>query len=264
MTQAISRNFGRWSWTGPAAPRLRWLWGIAGIVGCGGMGRSHAKEFSELERSSVVAAADIDHDSVHRVAAEYAITTIYTDYREMLDGHPLDVVSLALPPAANLDAAVASFEAGANVLIAKPLAMNTDQAKRMIATADRCGKRISMALQNRFSPEARALRRFLANGKLGRVYHSRIWHGHEMHIPPTPTMYRRELAGGGVVFHTTVHLLDVTLWVLGNPKPVRVSASSYQRLARMKKPRVSWDGTAEDCDIDDFNVDEVEALTQCT
>ena len=75
-----------------------------------------------------------------------------------------------------------------------------------------------------------------------------------MHIPPTPTMYRRELAGGGVVFHTTVHLLDVTLWVLGNPKPVRVSASSYQRLGRMKTPRVSWNGSADECDIEDFNI----------
>ena len=225
-----------------------------GIVGCGAHGRGHIKGYTATPTAEVVAVADLDPEKANEAANDFKVAHHHADYREMLDRHELDIVSLALPPAANLDATLASLEAGANVLISKPLAMNVEQAKQMVEAADRCGKRLSMGLQNRFSPEARALRAFLADGKLGHVYHTRIWHGHEMHIPPTPTMYRRELAGGGVVFHTTVHLLDVTLWVLGNPKPVRVSASSYQRLGRMKTPRVSWNGSADECDIEDFNI----------
>jgi predicted dehydrogenase len=225
-----------------------------GIIGCGSHGQGHIKGYSEIPQAAVVAVSDLAPEKTREASLAYDVGHHYTDYREMLDRHELDIVSLALPPAANLDATVASLEAGAHVLISKPLAMNVGQAKQMIEASERCGKRLSMGLQNRFSPEARALRRFLSEGKLRHVYHTRIWHGHQMHIPPTPTMYRRELAGGGVVFHTTVHLLDVILWVLGNPRPVRVSASSYQKLGKMKTPRVSWGGTAEDCDIEDFNV----------
>ena len=131
---------------------------------------------------------------------------------------------------------MAAFEVSANVLVSKPLAMNLAEAKEMIATAKHCGKLMSMGLQNRSNPEVQALRQFLADGKLGNVYHTRLWHGHVMHIPGTPTMYKRHLAGGGVLFHTTVHLLDATLWALGNPKPVRASAASYQKVQPDENP----------------------------
>ena len=110
-----------------------------------------------------------------------------------------------------------------------------------------------MGLQNRCHPEVQALRQIVAEGRLGRIYHARLWHG-QMHIPPTPTMYRRELAGGGVLFHTMVHLLDAVLWALGNPRPVRATASSYQKLARMNNPPPTWEGPVEACDIEDFNI----------
>jgi predicted dehydrogenase len=224
-----------------------------GVIGCGGHGRGHLGRYREIPDAELVAVADLNPDRAREAAAEFGAPHHYADYREMFARHALDVVSLALPPAANRNAAVATLEAGANVLVSKPMAMNLAQAKEMVAAAGRCGRRISLSLQNRFHPEVRALRKFLAEGRLGRVYHTRIWHGHVMDIPGTPTMYRRSLAGGGVLFHTTVHLLDAALWVLGNPRPVRASAASYRKLPRMKKPAVTWPGSVEDCDIEDFN-----------
>ena len=225
-----------------------------GIIGCGGHGRGHIQGYTEIPRAEIIAITDVNPNRVREVAVEFGVPHHYTNYREMLEHHPLDIVSLALPPSANRDAAVAAFEAGANVLVSKPLAMNLAEAEEMVATAKRCGKLMSMSLQNRSKPEVQALRQFLADGKLGNVYHTRLWHGHVMHIPGTPTMYKRHLAGGGVLFHTTVHLLDATLWALGNPKPVRASAASYQKVRRMKTPIISWEGSVTDCDIEDFNV----------
>ncbi|MCZ6677879.1 MAG: Gfo/Idh/MocA family oxidoreductase [Candidatus Poribacteria bacterium] len=225
-----------------------------GIIGCGAHGRGHIRGYAEIPEAEVIAVAELNPERATGVAAEFGIRHNYTDYREMLTRHALDIVSLALPPAANRDAAMAAFEAGAHVLISKPLAMNLAEAEEMIATARRCGKLMSMGLQNRFDPDVRALRRFLAAGKLGHVYHTRIWHGHVMHIPGTPTMYKRCLAGGGVLFHTTVHLLDAILWALGNPKPVHVSGGSYRKVSQMKTPLVTWSGPVADCDIEDFNI----------
>ncbi len=235
-----------------------------GIIGCGAHGRGHIQNYAEIPEAKITAIADVNPDSVQKAAADFGVPYHYTDYREMLKRHPLDIVSLALPPSANRDAAVAAFEAGANVLVSKPLAMNLAEAEEMIGSAKRCGKLMSMGLQNRSNPEVQALRQFLAEGKLGNVYHTRLWHGHVMHIPGTPTMYKRHLAGGGVLFHTTVHLLDATLWALGNPKPVRASASSYQKVRRMKTPLITWQGSVEDCDIEDFNVGLVHFADEST
>lgn len=225
-----------------------------GIVGCGAHGRGHIQSYAEIPEAEIVAIVDMNPDRAQKAAVEFGVPHHYTDYREMLERHPLDIVSLALPPAANRETAIDGFEAGANVLVSKPLAMNLTEAEEMIAAAKRCGKLMSMGLQNRSNPEVRALRQFLADGKLGSIYHTRLWHGHVMHIPGTPTMYKRHLAGGGVLFHTTVHLLDATLWALGNPKPVRASAASYQKVRRMKNPPITWQGSVTDCDIEDFNV----------
>ena len=225
-----------------------------GIIGCGAHGRGHIQGYAEIPEAEIIAIADVNPDRVQEAATEFRIPYHYTDYRKMLERHALDIVRLALPPAANRDAAMDAFEAGANVLVSKPLAMNLAEAEEMVAAARRCGKLMSMGLQNRSDPEVRGLRQFLADGKLGNVYHTRLWHGHVMHIPGTPTMYKRHLAGGGVLFHTTVHLLDATLWALGNPKPVRVSAASYQKVRRMKTPLITWQGLVGDCDIEDFNV----------
>ena len=225
-----------------------------GIIGCGSHGRGHLQSYAEIPEAEIIAIADVNPDRVQEAAIEFGVPYHYTNYREMLSHHALDIVSLALPPVANRETAVEAFEAGANVLVSKPLAMNLAEAEEMIDAARRCGKLMSMGLQNRSDPEVRALRQFLADRKLGNVYHTRLWHGHVMHIPGTPTMYKRHLAGGGVLFHTTVHLLDATLWALGNPKPVRASASSYQKVRRMKTPLISWQGPVTDCDIEDFNV----------
>lgn len=225
-----------------------------GIIGCGGHGRGHIQNYAEIPETEIVAVVDLNPDRVQETAVEFGVPHHYTDYRKMLEHHALDIISLALPPAANRETAINAFEAGANVLVSKPLATNITEAEEMIAVAKRCGKLMSMGLQNRSNPEVQALRQFLADGKLGNVYHTRLWHGHVMHIPGTPTMYKRHLAGGGVLFHTTVHLLDATLWALGNPKPVRASAASYQKMRRMKTPLITWEGSVTDCDIEDFNV----------
>ncbi len=225
-----------------------------GVIGCGGHGRGHVQYYDQTPQARVVAVADVDGERAQKVAAEFAVAYHYADYAEMLRCHELDIVSLALPPPVNRNAVLAAFAAGAHVMVSKPLAANLAEAKEMVAAAQRSSKWMSMGLQNRCAPEVQLLRQVVAAGRLGRVYHTRLWHGHEMHIPTSPSLHRRQLAGGGVLFHTTVHLLDATLWALGNPKPVRAAAASYQKLGRMKSPPTSWEGDVAACDIEDFNI----------
>ena len=226
----------------------------AGVIGCGGHSHRHLQTYAEMPEMELVAVADLNPERARAAAEKFGAPHHYTDYREMLARHALDVVSLSLPPAVNRDAAVAALNGGAHVLVSKPMARNLAEAKDMVAAAERAEKRLSVGLQNRLYPESRALREFIAAGNLGRIYHSRLWHGHVMNIPDTPTMYKRSLAGGGVVFHTTVHLLDVILWILGNPRPVRVSSASYQKVRRMKNPAGAFSGPVAECDVEDFNV----------
>jgi predicted dehydrogenase len=225
-----------------------------GVIGCGGFGRRrHVGNYVKIPEAEVVAVADLNAERAREAAAEHGVPHPYSDYREMLDRHTLDIVSLGTMTFANRDAAVAALEAGVNVLVSKPMALNLAQAQEMVEAAERAGKLLIVGMQNRFISDVRALHDFLAEGKLGHVYHSRIWHGHVMGIPDHGGFHTRAKSGGGPLFHTTVHTLDSTLWMLGFPKPVRVSAMSYQKMSKMKEPIITWQGGLEAYDIEDFN-----------
>ena len=226
-----------------------------GVIGCGHHGRVHLRNYVEIPESELVAIAEVNPERAGEAAAEFGVPHHYTDFREMLERHTLDVVSVVTPPVAHRDAAVAAFGAGANVLVDKPLAMNLSEAKDIVSAAKGAAKLLSMCLQFRWDPEVRAVRQFIAEGTLGQVYHTRILsEGHIMNIPGYGVFHRRDQSGGGVLHSTTVHLLDAILWALGNPEPVRASGSNYQKVSKMKTPLVTWTGGVEACDIEDFNL----------
>ena len=72
-----------------------------GIIGCGAHGRGHIRGYMEIPEAEIIAIADMNPDRVREAAIEFGVPYHYTDYREILERHPLDIVSLALPPSAN-------------------------------------------------------------------------------------------------------------------------------------------------------------------
>ena len=144
------------------------------VIGCGAHGRGHVLHFNELPEARGVAVADTECERARGVAEAFSVPHHYADYRDLLANHALDIVSLALPPTANRDAALAAFAAGAHVMASKPLAANLAQAEDIVAAAKAAGKLLTMGLQNRFTPEVRALRQIVAERRLGHVFHTRL------------------------------------------------------------------------------------------
>ena len=223
------------------------------VIGCGRHGREcHLKSYAAMPDVEIVAVADADAARAEAAAAEFSVPRFYTDHQELLTEARPDVVSIVSPPAAHRQQTLDAFAAGAHVLCEKPLAMNVGEARQMVDAARSARRVLSMGLQSRFLASGRYLRQFLADGGLGDVYFTRVWSGHLMNIPGWGHFHRRALAGGGVLFATTVHILDFALWVLGNPQPVAVSGYQHQKLPRMKEPAITWEGPVGECDIEDF------------
>ena len=66
-----------------------------GIIGCGGMGKSHASTYTQNPTTRLVAAMDIRPESAKKLAEEFSIPAVYTDYNEMLKKEDLDMVSIS-------------------------------------------------------------------------------------------------------------------------------------------------------------------------
>src|SRR5205085_814387 len=100
-----------------------------GIVGTGRIAQNrHLPSYQRNDRVVVVAAADPVPESVHSAAAAFAIPSVYTDYREMLEREDLDAVSVCTPNKYHAPVAIAALRQGLHVFCEKPLVRSSISA----------------------------------------------------------------------------------------------------------------------------------------
>ena len=140
----------------------------AAVIGCGAQGRAgHVANYHKIDDVDLVAVCDVNLEQAQTVATEFGIPYVYSDYRELLDKHNLDLVSVCTPHAFHREQTVDAFEVGANVICEKALAVSSAEAAEMIAACKRHNKKMSMGLQNRGSAEGHVLKQFIDEGGLG-------------------------------------------------------------------------------------------------
>jgi predicted dehydrogenase len=209
-----------------------------GIVGTGGIARNrHIPWFSKHPKVTIVAASDPVKASVDEVTAQFGIPGNYTDYAEMFAKEQLDAAIICTPNKFHAPASIAALESGLHVLCEKPMALDPVEARTMLETAKRTGKTLSIGFHYRHMANVRAAKRVVDSGELGNIYMVRVTALRRRGIPSWGTFVQKEIQGGGAMIDFGVHLLDTALWLIGNPKPVEVSASLSQNLGT--KPNVN-------------------------
>jgi predicted dehydrogenase len=218
-----------------------------GVIGLG-MGRHHIEGFQRHPRAKVTAIADIDPDLLEQKARESRIKHSYEDYQKMLAKEELDIVSIATPNYLHLPISLAAFRAGCHVLCEKPMALNTAEAKTMLAASQEAGKRLMINFSYRFTPQSMALRRQVEEGVLGQIYYARTVWLRRRGIPRLGSWFgQKKYSGGGPLIDLGVHRLDLALWLIGYPRPVYVVGNCVQALGiEMAKQ------TGKPFDVEDF------------
>ncbi|MBX6351926.1 MAG: Gfo/Idh/MocA family oxidoreductase [Thermoflavifilum sp.] len=229
-----------------------------GIIGAGSIAELHLQTLHALAGDAeVVAIADVNLEAAHARAATHQIRRVYDSTDDLVRDSEVDAVIVALPNRWHADAAVAALSAGKAVLLEKPMAYNVAQAARIVE-AQRSAKRpLMMAHQMRWTWPTLEAVRLMEQGALGRVYHAHAAWLRRKGIPGWGSWFtRRAEAGGGPVMDLGVHMLDLTLHLLGWPQPVAVSAATYAELGPRRKGiggwgTPDWDGVF---DVEDFAV----------
>lgn len=211
----------------PSGRRLR-----IGIVGLG-IGRMHIEGWRQHPDAEVIAIADADAQRLAAVGDQFGIAARYPSAEAMLAAGGLDVVSVCTPNKFHKALTIAAFEAGAHVLCEKPMAMNADEGRAMLAAAKRTGKRLMINFSYRFSAASRGLKAQVDSGMFGEFYFGRtVWH-RRRGMPGFGGWFgTKALAGGGPLIDLGVHRLDLALWLMGYPKPTWVLGSTHDPIAR--------------------------------
>ncbi|MGH2558020.1 MAG: Gfo/Idh/MocA family protein [Thermomicrobiales bacterium] len=201
-----------------------------GVIGCGA-GTFHLEGYAEDPRTKIVALAGLDTARCQQIAKKFEVPEIYGDFRDLLEKADVEAVSVVVPNHLHLPIALAAFEAGKHVLVEKPLARTAAEGEQMVAAAKAAGKILAIAFQRRHRSDMVLLRQHIVDGGLGEIYYAKAHWMRRSGIPGLGTWFTsKELAGGGPLIDLGVHVLDMALWLMGNPKATSVSAATYAKI----------------------------------
>jgi predicted dehydrogenase len=213
-----------------------------GVIGCGA-GMFHLRGYSKDPRVKIVALAGLDTERCQRLAREYEIPRIHGDYQDLLTEKDIDAVSVVVPNHMHLPVAKAAFEAGKHVLVEKPLAGTSADGEQMVAEAKKHGKLLGIAFQRRWRHDVQIVKQQIEIGELGDIYYAKAYWMRRSGIPGWGSWFTsKSAAGGGPLIDLGVHVLDMALYMLGNPKITSVSASTYDHIGSQGKG--NWPGSA--------------------
>lgn len=189
-----------------------------GMIGCGAIAQWHARALAGRSDACLLAVADLREDAARQTAAEFQVERVYFDPHALLADNDVDAVILALPACVRTDLGIAAFRAGKHVLTEKPVAMNAQEVRSLIAAR---GNRVGAccSARPRFTEIARRATQFIASGNLGELRHLRCRSletaGPRPHTPPPLWRMSRKLNGGGILMNWGCYDLDFLLGICG-------------------------------------------------
>jgi predicted dehydrogenase len=195
---------------------LRW-----GVIGTGRIAAAFVADLELTESGRTVAVGSRSPRSADEFADRHRIPNRHPSYEEAVADPEVDAVYVATPHPMHRGAAVLALEAGKQVLVEKPFAMNAVEAGE-IADAARERDLFAMeAMWTRFLPHVVEIRRLLASGALGTIVSVSADHGQWFAEDPKSRLFAPEL-GGGALLDLGVYPVSFASMVLGAPS--RVSA----------------------------------------
>ena len=204
-----------------------------GIIGVGIIGKRHLETYAKIPGVELVAACDIDTPELDRVAALHNIPNKYYSFREMLKRTDLDAVDIALHNNLHMPVTCAVLESGKHAYCEKPIAGCYVDGRKMVETAKKCGKMLSIQLSTLFNKETLLARQIIDAGKLGHIYHARSTGFRRRGRPfvdgyGTAKFVDKNIAGGGALYDMGVYHISQILFLLGNPKVERIVGRTFQ------------------------------------
>ncbi len=187
-----------------------------GMVGMGGISRSHRTAWSQIPEAQIAAVCDIRPEKAEE-AAKATGGRAYLDFDEMLAKESLDILDICLPTYLHADFAVKALNRGLHVITEKPISLRREDVARVYDAAKKNGRRFMVAQVLRFWREYEVLRETVRSQRYGRVLS-----GQMSRLGNTPKWswdnWMRDPERSGLVpFDLHIHDLDYMIYTFGKP-----------------------------------------------
>lgn len=224
------------------------------VIGVGGIAKTHMPGWAASEHAEVIAGSDMMGPILQDWGKQHGVSKLSTNAADIINDPDVDIIDVCTPNMSHAELVIAALNAGKHVICEKPLAPTPAEIRKMIAARDASGKTLMTAQHFRFAGMSQAMKKEINDGALGDVYHARSWMLRRGWIPVRPGFIYKKNSGGGPCIDIGVHILDLTLWFMGNPKPISVSGVAKRALSLHKGAFSQWGGSLipDDMDVEDF------------
>jgi predicted dehydrogenase len=202
-----------------------------GVVGLGYAGEQHLKNFVRMPNVEAVALAGLEEERLQELGGRYGVPNLYKSWEDLVARDDLDVVSIGAPNHLHAPIAISALEGDKHVLCEKPLARTGTEAERIVRAAREADRAVHIAFTQRERGDVQALKRHVDEGNLGRIYHAKATWMRRNGIPSMGGWFTsKEMAGGGPLIDLGVHMIDMALYLMGEPQVESVSCATYAEL----------------------------------
>jgi predicted dehydrogenase len=212
-----------------------------GIIGAGNIGTSHVKVMKQISDIEIVSVTDVLVSKAQKLADDYEILHVCDSAEQLLSNDEIDAVVIGVPNKWHAPLAVQAMRSGKHVILEKPMALHVKDAKEILKIQRETGQLLMIPHQMRWEWLAMQIKEQVDAGALGRVYNAKAGWYRRKGIPGWGTWFtQKSESGGGPLIDIGVHLLDLSLYLMGNPKPVSVYGSTYAEFGPKKRGIGTW------------------------
>ena len=187
----------------------------AAVIGTGFWGKNHTRVYGELDSTELVAVCDVNRERAKAMANQFGVKA-YTSSSRMLKNEAIEVVSVCTWSTKLAKEALKALNAGKHVLVEKPMATNTKQAKKLLAVAEKNGLHLTVGFLMRFIPGLQHIREAVENKKLGELVCA---------TAKRVSQWPERIGDVGVVKDTAIHDIDVMRYI-SSEDPISVYAKT--------------------------------------
>ena len=203
-----------------------------GTAGAGVGGGFVAKALSMLEQdslASLVVVCDSVEDRAREYAERFGARKWATDFGAMVRSGEIEAVAISTPHYMHYPMALEAIDAGVNVLLDKPMAMNTKEADGLIERAKHKSVLLGVMLQNRMSDDSQRVKNAIDAGGMGRMVLGEAtvkWFRDKDYYTSSPWRGKKATEGGGALINQAIHTLDLLTWLMGAVRDVAAAAET--------------------------------------
>jgi predicted dehydrogenase len=198
------------------------------VIGFGHIGKRHAEMIIRNEECELVALIDTKpREELKLDEFQVPLFNSLTDF--LATGIEVDVINIATPNGYHAEQALQCLDAKKHVVIEKPMALNKQDAERVIFKALHVHKQVFAVMQNRYSPPSIWIKDLIESGKLGKIFLVQLnsyWNRDDRYYKADSWHGKMDL-DGGTLFTQFSHFIDIMYWLFGDIQNIQAKFNDF-------------------------------------